>query len=114
MPNLNNIFPSRYLKAHELQGKEPTVTIARVALERAYKSGDVLVIVYFLGKAKGLKLNLTMSREIARIAGSEDTDHWKGTVVQLFATTERFADQIHPVVRIKAPVARPTAVRREA
>lgn len=104
MPSINNIFPSRYLKAHELQGKEPVVTIAKVALEAMGRSRDVCPVVYFRDKAKGLKLNITMARAIAAIAGSDDTDHWTGTVVQLFATTDEFATKTFPVVRIKAPL----------
>jgi hypothetical protein len=51
-----------------------------------------------------------MGRALATIARSDETDAWKGTVVQLFATTETFNKRVHPVIRIKAPVARPTVV----
>ncbi len=112
--NLNTIFPSRYLRAHELQGKEPVVTIDRVELEEMGRTREHLPVVYFRGKAKGLKLNKTMAVAVSQIARSDDTDGWPGTVVQLFATTAEFAKQVHQVIRIKAPVNRPMAVRREA
>lgn len=103
MPNLNNIFPSRYLKSHELQGREPVVTIDRVEFEQMGRTREVLPVIYFRGKLKGLKLNKTMATEIARISGSALTEGWPNTQVQLYATSAHFGDQGYPVIRIKAP-----------
>lgn len=110
MANLNDIFPSRYLKASDLQGHEVSVTIASVALEPFGRTRDLLPVVYFVGKAKGLKLNITMGRAIAAIAGSAETEDWTGVAVCVFATFADFGKQTFPVVRIKAPVAKPRAV----
>jgi hypothetical protein len=110
--NLNDAFPSRYLKAHDLQGHEPVVTIARVDFEAMGRTRDVRPVVYFRGKAKGLKLNKTMALAIAVIAGSEDTDRWPGTAVQLFTTTATFDTRTFPVVRVKAPTRAPMLVKQ--
>ncbi len=114
MANINNIFPSKYLKSHELQGREPVVIIDRVELEAMGRTRDVLPVVYFRGKAKGLKINKTMAVVLSQIARSADTDAWRGVTVQLYATSAEFGKQAFPVIRIKAPVSRPTAVQREA
>jgi hypothetical protein len=111
MATLNDLFPSRYLKAHDLQGHEPVVTIARVACEPMGKTRDVKPVLYFAGKAKGLRLNKTMAVAIAAIAGSDDTDRWPGTAVQLFTTTATFDTRTFPVVRVKAPTRAPMLVK---
>ena len=104
MANINDVFPSKYLKAHELHGREPVVTIARVTLEEMGWPKETLPVVYFRNKPKGLKLNRTMAKALTAIAGSPDTNQWVGVAVQLYATTEHFNSTQHPVVRIKAPV----------
>jgi hypothetical protein len=105
MPSINDLFPSRYLKAHELQGHHPVVTIARVVLEPMGRTRETKPVVYFAGKAKGLRINKTVALGIAAIAGSEDTDHWAGTAIQLYATTASFGEKTYPVIRIQAATA---------
>lgn len=105
-PNINDCFPSKYLKAHELQNKEPVVTIAAVEFEAMGRAREVLPVLYFRGKQKGLKLNKTMASAISQIAGSGETEHWIGVAVQLYATSTDFGGQGYAVVRIKAPATR--------
>ena len=106
-PNINDAFPSRFLKADDLQGREPVVTIARVTFEPMGRARDVKAVVYFVGKTKGMKLNKTMAAAIERIAGSPLTEDWIGVAVCLYATSADFGTETYPVVRVKAPVAQP-------
>jgi hypothetical protein len=103
--NINDVFPSRYLKAHELQGKTPTVIIDRVGVEqvRSRTKVDTKPALYFKGKAKGLLLNKTMAQSVAQIARSPLTEQWVGVAVTLYATTDTFGTTTHDVIRIKAP-----------
>jgi len=110
MATLNDIFPSRYLKAADLQGREPVVTIERVELEPMGRTREIKAVCYFVGKAKGLKLNKTMALAIAQLAHTDDTDGWRGTLVCLYATSADFGKQSYPVVRVKAPVQKPRVV----
>jgi hypothetical protein len=112
MLKLNDIFPARYLKAPDLQGKEWTLTIDRLELEAMGRTREEKPVLYFVGAAKALKLNVTMARAIAQIAGSENTDDWRGVQVCLFATFADFGKQTFPVVRIKAPIAKPRAIEQ--
>lgn len=105
MPNLNDLFPSRYLKVADLQGSSPTVTIAGVMLEVMGRAREKKPVVYFVGKTKGLLLNKTNAQAIARLAGSDDTDQWVGVRVRLVATTDTFGKESYPVVRVAAPIA---------
>ena len=114
MANINDILPTKHLKAADLQGREPVVTIARVAQLPLGKTREVKWVVYFVGKEKYLILNVTMLRAIAAIAGDE-TDRWAGTAVQLFTTTDRdpkTGAQV-PVVRLKAPTRAPQLVKQQ-
>jgi len=106
MPNINDIFPSKYLKAHDLKGKSPTVTIDRVVLEqvRGRKGTDTKAVVYFRGKAKGMLFNKTNAQSVTQIAHSPVTEQWAGVAVTLYATTDKFGTETHDVIRIKAPV----------
>jgi len=103
--NLNDFYPSKYLKAADLQGGSPTVTIARVTQELAGRTRESKLVVHFVGKTKGLLLNKTNALALAAIAGSPETEHWVGIKVKLVATTAQFADQSYPVVRIHAAAA---------
>jgi hypothetical protein len=107
VPNINDAFPSKFLKAHDLKGKTPTVAIARVEFEqvRGGRTGAVETkpIVYFAGKGKGLLLNKTNARAIIAIAGTAITEQWTGVAITLYATVDTFGKDRHDVIRIQAP-----------
>lgn len=110
--NLNDLLPTKHLRAYDLRGTEPVVTIA--ALERLPlgKTRELKWIVRFVGKEKYLICNATLLRQIGAIAG-EETDRWVGAVVQLFPTTTKNpAGQQVPVVRVKQPTKLPQLVQR--
>ena len=120
MPNINDAFPSTFLKAYDLKGKTPTVTIDRVEFQqvRGGRTGAVETkpIVYFTGKGKGLLLNKTNARAILAIARTPITEDWRGVAITLYATVDTFGKEQHDVIRIKAPaaVAAPMPARRPA
>jgi hypothetical protein len=110
MPNINDAFPSRFLHAHDLKGKTPTVTIDRVEFEQVRnRTGgtDTKPIVYFRGKDKGLLLNKTNARSITQLARTAVTEQWAGVAIAIYPTTDTFGKETHDVIRIKAPTAAP-------
>jgi hypothetical protein len=118
--NINDCFPSTFLKAYDLQGKTPTVTIDRVEFQqvRSGRTGttETKPVVYFTGKGKGLLLNKTNARAILAIAGSAITEDWRGVAITLYATVDTFGKERHDVIRIKAAaaVSAPAPARRPA
>ncbi len=115
--NINDAFPSKYLKASDLKGSEVLVTIDRVESEAVGRDREMKPVVYFKGKEKGVVLNKTNSNKIAQIAGSFDTDEWNGVQVKLYPTETEFGGETVECIRIKAaikpngrpaPAARPT------
>ncbi len=85
--HLNEIFPKRYASAEELQGKEVTLTIARVVPEKMRpnpKSPEVQkFVVYFREARKGIVMGKSLAYQFAEILGSEETNDWAGKVVTL-------------------------------
>lgn len=109
--NINDAFPSNYLKASDIGEAQPVVTIDRVEVEPVGRQKEMKPVVYFAGKSKGIVLNKTNSKKIAEIAGSNDTDDWHGVQVRLFATEVDFQGETVEAIRVKAPA---TAKRPQA
>ena len=108
--NINDAFPSNYLKASDLGNAQPVVTIARVDMEPVGREKEMKPVVYFAGKQKGIVLNKTNSKKIAELAGSFDTDDWIGVAVRLYATDVEFQGETVEAIRMKAPqTAKPKA-----
>jgi hypothetical protein len=114
--NINETFPSKHLKASDLGGTQPIVTIERVEYEPVGQEREMKAVVYFQGKAKGVVLNKTNAAAIVALAGSEETDDWPGVQVRLFASTTEYQGKPVACIRIKAvgtlakPKPRPQAV----
>lgn len=95
---VSQAFPSNYLRASDLQGKEPTVTIARVEMEDI--GDDRKPVVYFAGKEKGVVLNKTNANNISMLYG-DDTDNWIGKPIGLYATYVDFQGRSVEAIRVK-------------
>lgn len=100
-----DIFPSKYLRAADLNGHEPVVTIERVEMETL--GDDRKPVVYFKGKDKGLVLNKTNFNAIEDISGEDDTDNWQGTKVKLITMKVEFQGKRVPAIRIEEASAEP-------
>jgi hypothetical protein len=103
MANIHDAFPSKYLRATDLGGASPVVTIDRVDFEPVGRTREMKGVVYFVGKNKGLVLNKTNATKIAEVVGSPETDEWAGGKVQLYATEVEFQGEAVETIRCKAP-----------
>ena len=99
--NINEAFPSKYLKASDLQGHSITVHIAHVTQEEITK-GENKLILYFQGKQKGMVLNKTNANNIAVLYGP-DTDDWAGHEIVLFEAMVDFQGRTVPALRVRGP-----------
>jgi hypothetical protein len=100
--NINDAFPSNYLKASDLGGNSPVVTIDRVEFEAVGREREMKAVLYFEGKDKGLVLNKTNARNISNLVGSFETDEWSGFRIKLYATNVEFQGETVEAIRIKA------------
>lgn len=109
--NIEEAFPSKYLKAADLQGQQVTVRMERI--ERDNVGDDSKVILYFQGKEKGLVLNVTNKNMIVDLYGPE-TDDWQGQPIILYEAMVQYQSKMVPAIRVKgqprAPIrpAKPT------
>ncbi len=99
---LDQMFPSKWLKASDLQGQTIPVVITRVVVEDI---GDEAgkPIAYFQGRDKGLILNKTNAMSIGLVHG-QDTDGWIGKTIELFPAVVMYQGQNVPCIRVR-PVA---------
>lgn len=100
MVNINDEFPSKYLKAADLQGHAVKVKIRDVASETI--GNDRKLVMYFQNRDKGMVLNKTNARTIGDIYG-DDTDDWRDHVVEVFAMKVEFNGRMVDGLRVRVP-----------
>jgi hypothetical protein len=103
--DVRQMFDSNYIGAWDLQGKDATVTIARVTPGELAKAGtskkDKAPIIYFEGKDKGLVLNKTNMKIIAGIYGSFKVKEWIGKPITIYPTTCQFGPNTVDCIRVR-------------
>ena len=96
--NINEAFPTKYLKAGDLQNRRHTLTIGSVVMEE----GIDKPIIYFQGAQKGMAVNKTNAMMIAQLYG-DNTDNWTGRQVELYTAQVLFEGKFVPAIRVQAP-----------
>lgn len=91
MASIRDLWPDRWLKAHHLADKRPTVAIESVTVEPLYnprtKREEPKLIVAFYRKTLRLILNKTQAQTLAQITQTDDYMRWVGQRVVLSAGT---------------------------
>jgi hypothetical protein len=110
MPSIDDVFTSNYLTVQDIQGREPTVTIASVAPQE-FKGRDGAaqkkLLIGFRGAKKMLVANMTNSKRIAYLHG-KDYNAWVGKQITLFVDPfVQFGNEIKPAIRVKPPASAP-------
>ena len=100
---ISESFPSKYLKAIDLQGREVRVIMAHVEIEKL--GDDDKPILYFKGKEKGVVLNRTNSNAISDAYG-DDTEDWFDQPLILFSVMVDFNGKVGPAIRCRVPTAK--------
>ncbi|MHC2315175.1 hypothetical protein ACVIHC_002221 [Bradyrhizobium diazoefficiens] len=72
---LTDVFPTKYIKVEDLQKRDVALTIRECKIEKL--DNDQKLVLYFLGKDKGMVCNKTNAARIELIHGG-DTDGWLG------------------------------------
>ena len=104
--DINAAFPSKWIKASDLQGQDVVVTMGHVQVEEV--GDDKKPVLYFAGKEKGMVLNKTNANTIGALYGDE-TAAWQGNRITLFPTQTDFGGEQKPCIRVRitAPAAEP-------
>ena len=95
---LSDVFPSNYLKADDLQGRDVNVTIREYKMEKM--GDDNKLVLYFRGKEKGMVCNRTNADRIAHYYG-DDLTQWLGKPVTLGTELVSFQGKTNEALRIK-------------
>lgn len=97
------MFPHDYICAADLQGKEHELTIKSVslaALQGEDGKKEQKPIVKFEGREKGMVLNKTNARVIAKRHGPQTTE-WAGKKITVYPTTCKAFGETVECVRVK-------------
>jgi hypothetical protein len=104
MRNLDELYPNKYLKPSDLQGKAVRVWIEDAALEPIFNprtaKEEPKIILTFLHKTKRMVLNKTQSLAVAQITGTKTWALWVGREVRLRPAT---ASNRQPTIVIESP-----------
>ena len=113
--HLELLYPSPYLKAADLAGRECTVTISHLEwddIPQAGKSETVRKPVVFLLGADGkmlkkkLAAGATIARQIGDALGEKDAGKWGGKRITIYGTTTKGkGGKTVECVRVRARVA---------
>jgi hypothetical protein len=105
MAKRDEIFPSKYLKAADLEGKAIVTTIVsapKETLKTPDGREDTKTVLYFRSAKKTLPLNRTNWDSVADICG-DDTDTWPGCQIELYPTQTEMKGKVVDCIRIRAP-----------
>lgn len=99
--DVNAMYPSEYLKASDLQGKDHTVTIQGIKMEKIGRDDEpAKPVLYFRGAKKGLVLNRTNANTVAEIYGTE-TNFWMGKPITLGVSWVDFQGRQVEAIRVR-------------
>lgn len=98
---MSDAFPSKYLKAADLQGRVLKLEIDSVDQERI--GNDVRIVAYFRNAKKGLVLNKTNATVIASRYGDE-SDDWRGCEIELYPDKTQYQGQLVDCIRVRLPL----------
>ena len=100
--NINEAFPSKYLKAADIKGKPPVrVVIESIKLEQMEenKPDSIKPVIHFEGKKLGFACNKTNAAMITHSYGPE-TDNWIGKAIELRCEPVAFQGKIVDSIRV--------------
>ncbi len=102
--NVDLMFPSKYLKAADLLGKDVTVTITRVNgedLQMTNGTKEHKFLVSFEGTEKQLVLNKTNAKSIAKALNEKRAVKWAGQRITLYPTECMAFGKITDCIRVR-------------
>jgi hypothetical protein len=98
--DMSNVYPSRFLRAPDLEDQEKTVHILDVVMEQIM--AEFLPVIYFRGIEKGMRLNKQNNTFLCDLYGKE-SNNWKGRPIVLIPDTVVIQGQVHPTIRFGKP-----------
>lgn len=110
MDVLEEFFPSKHLKAVDLNDRQVRVTISRV--EREKLGDDMRPVVYFKGKDKGVALNKGNTTTLTDAFG-RNSNEWFGRDIILLSVWTDYQGKPVQGIRIRIPTASDAPPRQD-
>jgi hypothetical protein len=98
--NINDAFPSSYIKAADLQGRPVRVTVESCQLEDL--DGEQKPVLRFRGKQKGMVLNRVNAGTLSAALGDE-TAAWTGREIEIYPDQTMFQGRMVACLRLRVP-----------
>ncbi len=98
-----NAFPSKYLRAADLEDQDKLVTIKHIQIEEI-AGNEHKPVLYFVEETKGMVLNKVNSKIIAKAYG-EETDSWPGKKVVMYMAMVDLRGDMVEAIRLRTPKA---------
>ena len=105
MPNVDDLKTSKYLTKNDC---EPPILVTiekwdKVDVSKASQPADIKYVLYFKEEDKGMVLNHTNGKRIAKIASNADFDNWIGKQIVLYNDpTVEFGGEEVGGIRVRA------------
>lgn len=102
--NVDLMFPSKYLKAADFQGKEVVLTIAGVKMDDLQMTNGTRArkpVVSFAETDKELVLNKTNAKAVAAALNEKLAVKWPGRKITLYPTTCDAFGKVADCIRVK-------------
>lgn len=103
---ISEVFPSKYVKAADLEGRTVTLTIKTLTVEEMLNHAsekERKPVLYFERATKGLVLNRTNAMTIAALYGDE-SDQWPGKRISIYPTRVKAFGQMQDCIRIREEI----------
>lgn len=100
MANLDDLYPSKYIKSSDLAGNTHAVVIDRMEID-TMPNGERMPVLHFRGRSKAMVLNRTNADTIGAVFG-KNTDNWIGQKIDLFATRVQGPNGMVDGIRVRA------------
>lgn len=102
---ISDLFPSKFVKAADLNNKPVTLTITKLVVEKMGHGAEEerKPVLYFRKATKGLVLNRTNAMIIAALYGNE-SDEWEGKRITIYPTKVRAFGSIQDCIRVREEI----------
>lgn len=100
--HIKELWPSKYVKADDLEDRSVTVTIEQVKIEKMVNDDREVnkPVLYFREAEKALILNKTNGMIIAQLYGPE-TDKWVGKRITLYGKVIPYFGEPRNCIRVR-------------
>jgi hypothetical protein len=99
--NINDAFPSKYLKTADLKGRDVTVTIDAVEMITLPNDQGRKLALRFEGKDKQWIVNKTNANTIAKLLNSGVMEDWIGKQITIYPTETAYQGEMVDCIRVR-------------